>query len=98
MLGTKASAQKPRPMTGESRGSVNAALASSRPKRSGAHRFLRRITIIATLGGLLFGYDTGVISGALLYMRHDLHLTSFWQGFVVSSLLFAAALGALMGG
>jgi major inositol transporter-like SP family MFS transporter len=61
-------------------------------------RFLTRITLISTLGGLLFGYDTGVISGALLYMRHDLHLTSFWQGFVVSSLLFAAAIGALMGG
>lgn len=61
-------------------------------------RFLMRITVISTLGGLLFGYDTGVISGALLYMRHDLHLTSFWQGFVVSSLLFAAAFGALIGG
>jgi MFS transporter, SP family, major inositol transporter len=67
--------------------------------RAGAsRRFLRRITIISTLGGLLFGYDTGVISGALLYMRTDLHLTSFWEGFVVSCLLFAAAFGALAGG
>lgn len=48
-----------------------------------------------TLGGLLFGYDTGVISGALLYLRDDLNLTSFQEGFVVSSLLFGAALGAL---
>jgi major inositol transporter-like SP family MFS transporter len=72
---------------------------STRATRSDAHRrFLRRITIISTLGGLLFGYDTGVISGALLYMRDDLSLTSFWEGFVVSSLLFAAAFGALMGG
>src|SRR3954462_10378192 len=69
---------------------------AARPDAS--RRFLRRITIISTLGGLLFGYDTGVISGALLYMREDLHLTSFWEGFVVSSLLFAAAFGALMGG
>jgi major inositol transporter-like SP family MFS transporter len=61
-------------------------------------RFLIRITIISTLGGLLFGYDTGVISGALLYMRDDLSLTSFWEGFVVSSLLFGAAFGALIGG
>jgi MFS transporter, SP family, major inositol transporter len=69
------------------------------PRGSDAHkRFLIRITIISTLGGLLFGYDTGVISGALLYMRDDLELTSFWEGFVVSSLLFGAALGALMGG
>jgi major inositol transporter-like SP family MFS transporter len=68
------------------------------PGRRNYKRFLIRITIISTLGGLLFGYDTGVISGALLYMRDDLHLTSFWEGFVVSSLLFAAAFGALAGG
>ena len=61
-------------------------------------RFLLRITIIATLGGLLFGYDTGVISGALLYMRDDLNLTTSWEGFVVSSLLIGAAFGALIGG
>src|SRR5919202_932580 len=67
--------------------------------RSSAHnRFLVKLTVISTLGGLLFGYDTGVISGALLYMRDDLQLTSFWEGFVVSSLLFAAAFGALGGG
>jgi major inositol transporter-like SP family MFS transporter len=66
--------------------------------RGNYKRFLTRITVISTLGGLLFGYDTGVISGALLYMRDDLQLTSFWEGFVVSSLLFAAAFGALMGG
>src|SRR5881628_2468389 len=68
------------------------------PVRRNYKRFLTRITVISTLGGLLFGYDTGVISGALLYMRDDLHLTSFWEGFVVSCLLFAAAFGALMGG
>ena len=62
------------------------------------NRFLVRLTVISTLGGLLFGYDTGVISGALLYMREDLHLTSFQEGTVVSSLLFGAAFGALLGG
>lgn len=62
-------------------------------------RFLTKLTVIATLGGLLFGYDTGVISGALLYMKDDLHLSSFWEATVVSSLLFpGAAFGALFGG
>src|SRR3954465_12593793 len=65
---------------------------------SATRRFLLRITIISTLGGLLFGYDTGVISGALLYMRDDLNLTTGWEGFVVSSLLIGAAIGALIGG
>src|SRR5687768_4390084 len=69
-------------------------------KQSGAHnRFLIKLTVISTLGGLLFGYDTGVISGALLYMRDDLNLTSFSEAVVVSSLLFpGAAFGALLGG
>lgn len=62
-------------------------------------RFLTKLTVIATLGGLLFGYDTGVISGALLYMKDDLHLTSVTEAVVVSSLLFpGAAFGALFGG
>ncbi|MGB3355611.1 MAG: sugar porter family MFS transporter [Mycobacterium sp.] len=62
-------------------------------------RFLTKLTVIATLGGLLFGYDTGVISGALLYMKDDLQLSAFGEATVVSSLLFpGAAFGALFGG
>ncbi len=67
------------------------------PPRRG---FFAMLTVIATLGGLLFGYDTGVISGALLYLHQSsLHLTPAQQGTVVSVLLFpGAALGALGGG
>lgn len=62
-------------------------------------RFLTKLTVIATLGGLLFGYDTGVISGALLYMKDDLELGAFGEATVVSCLLFpGAAFGALFGG
>lgn len=62
-------------------------------------RFLIRLTVISTLGGLLFGYDTGVISGALLYMRDDLMMTAVEEAWVVSALLFpGAAFGALLGG
>jgi major inositol transporter-like SP family MFS transporter len=69
-------------------------------ENAGAHnRFLIKLTVISTLGGLLFGYDTGVISGALLYMKTDLALTPFTEALVVSSLLFpGAAFGALLGG
>lgn len=63
-----------------------------------ARSSLALITTIATFGGLLFGYDTGVINGALLYMSRELHLTAADQGLITSTLLFGAALGALLGG
>ena len=61
-------------------------------------RALRRATWIATLGGFLFGYDTGVINGALPYMQDDLGLTPFTEGLITSSLLFGAAFGAVIAG
>src|SRR3954463_4801734 len=74
--------------------------AAGPPRSAGAHkRFLVRLTVISTLGGLLFGYDTGVISGALLSMKTDLNLSALAEATVVSALLFpGAALGALLGG
>lgn len=67
--------------------------------QSGPHsRRLGLVAVIATFGGLLFGYDTGVINGALEPMKADLGLNAFTEGFVVSILIFGAAVGALVGG
>jgi MFS transporter, SP family, galactose:H+ symporter len=49
---------------------------------------------IAALGGLLFGYDTGVISSALLFIREDLALSPTVQGVVVGIVLAGAMIGA----
>jgi len=53
---------------------------------------------IAGLGGLLFGYDTGVIASALLFIKPDFHLDSFEAGLVVSAVPFGAVAGAAMAG
>src|SRR5919106_4571037 len=56
------------------------------------------ISIVACLGGLLFGYDTGVTNGAEGPMAEELGLSLLQVGVVISSLVFAAAVGALFGG
>jgi MFS transporter, SP family, galactose:H+ symporter len=49
---------------------------------------------VAALGGLLFGYDTGVISGALLFIREAFALSATMQGILVAIVLAGAAIGA----
>ena len=56
------------------------------------------VAIIASLGGLLSGYDTGVISGALLFINETWDLTESLQGIVVSSVLIGAVIGAATNG
>ena len=46
--------------------------------------FIYIITIFAALGGFLFGYDTGVISGAMILLRKEMNLSSVWQELIVS--------------
>ncbi|MGP5072439.1 sugar porter family MFS transporter [Arthrobacter rhombi] len=53
------------------------------------------VSAIAAVGGFLFGYDTGVISGALLFINDDFSLTPFTEGVVVSSILVGAIIGAV---
>src|SRR6266850_247975 len=64
----------------------------------GAVPYATLITLIAALGGLLFCFDTGVISGALLFIIPDFHLGPAAQGFVVGVVTLGALTGALLGG
>ena len=70
------------------------------PLSSGTiHRHVVWGAAITALGGLLFGYDTGVISGALLFIGKDFHgLTSFDKELLTSILLIGALAGALAAG
>lgn len=57
-----------------------------------------RVYLFGGLGGLNWGYDTAVISVALLFLREDLELTSWGEGWVVTALTIGAVIGALVGG
>lgn len=61
-------------------------------------RFVYVAAAFAALGGLLFGYDTGVISGAELFFKNDFTLSTFALEVIVSGVLAGAAAGALAGG
>ena len=67
------------------------------------YRFVQLITSIATLGALGFGYDTGVIAGALPFMtlhpaQGGLGLTPLTEGIVTAALIFGAAIGSFASG
>src|SRR5438046_8472608 len=69
---------------------------------TGAHlrgtRFVYVAALFAALGGLLFGYDTGVISGALIFIKREFGLTTAAEEVVVSGVLLGATIGAIFGG
>jgi MFS family permease len=63
---------------------------------SGRNPFVLRVSVIAALGGFLFGYDTGVISGAQLHIQRDLGTGTVVRSWIVGCLLRSAvaALGS----
>lgn len=60
--------------------------------------FVYVVAVFSALGGFLFGYDTGVVSGAMLLLKRQLSLDAMWQELLVSSTVGAAAVSALAGG
>lgn len=80
--------------------STGTAVREEPPRTAGkkAQRFIVGIAAIAAIGGALFGYDTGVVSGALPFMEEHFGLTSLGEGVITSALLIGAAFGSLAGG
>ena len=62
------------------------------------HIWLYIIAVVASLGGLLSGFDTGVISGALIFINETWAMTPLEQGWIVSSAIVGAVLGAALNG
>jgi SP family galactose:H+ symporter-like MFS transporter len=70
----------------------------SRAAEAQGTAFVYMAAAFAALGGLLFGYDTGVISGAVIFITKQFALSVFPQELVVAVVLAGAAVGALTGG
>lgn len=62
------------------------------------HAFLTRISFIAALGGVLYGYDMGIIAAAVIFVKHSFSLSTLMEELVVSVVLVGAMAGALVGG
>lgn len=67
-------------------------------EKSGSVLFVLGVCFVAALGGLLFGYDTGVINGSLKFVQLKLGLSPTMKGFAASSALLACIFGAAFAG
>lgn len=80
------------------------AIAYSAPEPSSADsielnkRYLLTANVVAALGGLLFGFDTAVISGTIPFIEPYFNLTDVTLGWAVSSILLGCAIGAVISG
>ncbi|XP_065886410.1 proton myo-inositol cotransporter-like isoform X3 [Dysidea avara] len=63
-----------------------------------AKKWLTALTCVSAIGGALFGYDTGVVSGAMILIDDKFDLNHFWHELIVSVTVAAAAVSALMSG
>jgi SP family arabinose:H+ symporter-like MFS transporter len=56
------------------------------------------VTLVAAIGGLIFGFDTAIVAGATRYMKEQFSLTSFQEGWAVSVVLIGCMFGAGLAG
>ncbi len=60
--------------------------------------FIIRVTSVAALGGLLFGYDTAVIAGVIGYLQTKFNLSAVMVGWAASSAIWGCVFGAMAAG
>jgi hypothetical protein len=69
------------------------------PVREGGMSFsVAMVAIVAAIGGGLFGYDTGVISGAILYIKREFPIDVATEGLIVSAVTAGALAAAMCAG
>lgn len=60
--------------------------------------FVMKVSLVAALGGLLFGYDTAVIAGVIGYLQKRFELSPIMTGWATSSAIWGCAFGAMVAG
>ena len=70
---------------------------SSGIERKASLRYLYLITLVAAVGGFLFGYDLSLISGAIIFLKTEWALSPFWMGAVAGSAILGCPFGPLAG-
>lgn len=71
---------------------------SGRHQQAGAPSIIYLMSLLSAMGGFLFGYDTGIVSGAMVFVRKIFNLDSLWQELVVSITILGAWTLSLMAG
>ena len=71
---------------------------TARPQTPGSAAYTYRIASVAALGGLLFGFDTAIINGAILFLKRQFHWTEIQTEAAASSLLVGCIVGASIAG
>ena len=77
---------------------MNSSISTRKDPKEGTTVFVVKVSVIAALGGLLFGYDTAVIAGAIGYLQIKFDLSSAMVGWAASSAIWGCVFGAMLAG
>lgn len=77
---------------------MNQTIVAPKTEASTTKAYVMKITLVAALGGLLFGYDTAVIAGAIGFLQIKFNLSPTMTGWVASSAIWGCVIGAMCAG